>query len=80
MFKRTRNTVGILNPDVTGFQMVDSRSGSKWSGFRMPFKIRTKKSGFQKVNRRPSTLVWAYLRMTPLDVHAFQLSTLSLNW
>ena len=37
LFKNYVNyyAVGIRNPDVSGFRMVDCRLGSKWSGFRM---------------------------------------------
>ena len=40
--------MGIRKPDVSGFQMVESRSDLKCSGFRMVLdKMAAKMSGFQ---------------------------------
>ena len=41
---------GDLKSGESKFQMVESRSGPKWSVFSMPFEILTKMSSFQMVS------------------------------
>ena len=40
------STVGIRKPDMSGFQMVEKRSGARWSRFRTPFQTESFCSDF----------------------------------